>query len=52
MPVEGAGRRTFDTGFTTPNGTLILVDAKRTALIHKGALRVQKKFSLREEGCT
>ncbi len=37
--VEGAGRCTrpctFDAGFTTPDGTLILADAKRTALIHK-----------------
>jgi hypothetical protein len=30
--------RTIDAGFTTPDGTLILVDAKRTALVHKGTL--------------
>ena len=35
---EGAAGRTFDAGFTTPDGTLILVDAKRTALVHKGTL--------------
>jgi hypothetical protein len=35
---EGVAGRTFDAGFTTPDGTLILVDAKRTALIHKGTL--------------
>ena len=34
--VEGAGGYTFDAGFTTPDGNLILADAKRTALIHKG----------------
>jgi hypothetical protein len=34
--VEGAGGCTFDAGFTTPDGTLFLADAKRTALIHKG----------------
>jgi hypothetical protein len=38
VPAGGAGGRTFDAGFTTPDGTLILVDAKRTALIHKGML--------------
>jgi hypothetical protein len=38
VPAEGAGGRTFDAGFTTPDGNLILVDAKRTALIHKGML--------------
>ena len=35
---EGTAGRTFDAGFTTPDGTLILVDAMRTALIHKGTL--------------
>jgi hypothetical protein len=39
VPAEGASGRTFDAGFTTPDGTLILVDAKRTALIHKGTLK-------------
>ena len=38
MIVEGTAGRTFDAGFTTPDGTLILVDAKRTALIRKGTL--------------
>ena len=35
---EGAAGRTFDAGFTTPDGTLILVDAKRTALDLEGTL--------------
>ena len=31
VPAEGASGRTFDVGFTTPDGTLILADAKRGA---------------------
>jgi len=46
VPVEGAGGRNFDAGFTTPDGTLILADAKRTALIHKG-----KVCSMLEKVC-
>jgi hypothetical protein len=34
---EGASGRTFDAGFTAPDGTLILMDTKRTALIHTKA---------------